>query len=237
MRTLRLLSTAAAVMLIGGGVAMAQGTHEDRAKEPAARAPAALRHAPAEKMAPAIQHSQRNLHETTGQATHERLEPNRRANTQERLKPETTGQASPEHKNGNAEERHEKSEMKGGVHENGQANEHERNEHSERMGTGGKAENHRATTGQGAAAGAAKLSTEQRSKIVTIFHNHRVAPAHLNISVHVGARVPATVHFYPVPVQVIDIYPEWRGYDYILVGDEILIVDPATHEVVAILEA
>lgn len=31
--------------------------------------------------------------------------------------------------------------------------------------------------------------------------------------------------------------PEWRGYDYVMVGDEILVIDPGTHEVVAIIEA
>ncbi len=94
-----------------------------------------------------------------------------------------------------------------------------------------------ATTGQGAAAGATKLSTEQRSKIITIVRQHKVEPAHLNVSVSVGTRVPESVHFYPLPVEVIAIYPEWRGYDYILVGSEILVVDPRTHEIVAILEA
>jgi hypothetical protein len=49
--------------------------------------------------------------------------------------------------------------------------------------------------------------------------------------------VPESVHFYPLPVEVIAIYPEWRGYDYILVGSEILVIDPRTHEIVAILEA
>jgi hypothetical protein len=38
-------------------------------------------------------------------------------------------------------------------------------------------------------------------------------------------------------VEVIVVYPEWRGYDYILVGNEILVIDPRTHEIVAILEA
>ena len=60
----------------------------------------------------------------------------------------------------------------------------------------------RSTTGQGAAAGSAKLSTEQRSKITTIFKQHRVAPAHLNVSIRVGTRVPESVHFYPLPVEV-----------------------------------
>jgi hypothetical protein len=55
--------------------------------------------------------------------------------------------------------------------------------------------------------------------------------------VHVGATVPTSVHFYPVPTEVVEVYPEWRGYDYILVGDQIVIVDPRSHEIVAIFEA
>lgn len=96
-----------------------------------------------------------------------------------------------------------------------------------------------ATTGQGAAAtsGSAKLTPEQRSKITTIIKQQKVAPAKLSISVNVGTRVPDSVRFYPLPAEVFVIYPEWRGYDYILVGDQILVVDPRTHEIVAILEA
>jgi hypothetical protein len=100
---------------------------------------------------------------------------------------------------------------------------------------GGKA-SERSTTGQGAGA-AAKLSTEQRTKITTIIKKENVQPTHLNISVHVGARVPESVHFYPVPTQVIEVYPEWRGYYYILVSGDILIIDPGTHEIVAVLAA
>jgi hypothetical protein len=57
------------------------------------------------------------------------------------------------------------------------------------------------------------------------------------VSVSVGTRIPASVHLYPVPVQVVEVYPEWRGFNYILVGDQIIVVDPRTHEIVAILEA
>ncbi len=66
---------------------------------------------------------------------------------------------------------------------------------------------------------------------------HKVEPAHLNISVRVGVRIPAHVHYYPLPAEVIAVYPEWRGYDYILVGDQIVIIDPGTRAVVFILEA
>jgi len=98
-----------------------------------------------------------------------------------------------------------------------------------------------ATTGQGAAAGSAKLSTEQRTKITTVIKQQkaeRVDAAKLNISISIGSRIPERgVHFYPLPHEVFVIYPEWRGYDYILVGDQIVVINPRTHEIVAILEA
>ncbi len=59
----------------------------------------------------------------------------------------------------------------------------------------------------------------------------------LNVSVSVGTRIPTSVHVYPLPVEVIAVYPDWRGYDYILVGDQIVIINPRTHEIVAIVEA
>ena len=33
------------------------------------------------------------------------------------------------------------------------------------------------------------------------------------------------------------VYPEWRGYEFVQVHQQILVIDPATLEIVAILEA
>jgi hypothetical protein len=95
----------------------------------------------------------------------------------------------------------------------------------------------RTTTGQGAAAGSVKLSTEQRTKITSIIKQQKVEPAHLNVSISVGTRIPDSVRFHPLPVEVVNVYPEWRGYDYILVEEQIVVVDPRTHEIVAVLES
>ena len=89
----------------------------------------------------------------------------------------------------------------------------------------------------GATVGLAKLSTEQRTKISTILQQHKVMSVQLNVPVRVGTRVPDSVRFYPLPQEVFAIYPEWHGYDYIVVGGEIVVLDPRTHEIVAILEA
>lgn len=102
---------------------------------------------------------------------------------------------------------------------------------------GATEQNRSTTTGQGAAAGSAKLSTEQRTKITSIIKQRKVEPTKLNVSISVGTRVPANVHLYPLPVEVVAVYPAWRGYEYILVGDQIVVINPRSHEIVAIIAA
>jgi hypothetical protein len=92
------------------------------------------------------------------------------------------------------------------------------------------------TTGQAGAAG--KLSTDQRSKITTVIKQQRVQPAtNINFSISVGTRVPRDVRFYPLPAEIVTIYPDWRGYEFFRVGDEIVVVDPRSLEIVAVLDA
>jgi len=92
------------------------------------------------------------------------------------------------------------------------------------------------TTGQAGAA--AKLSTEQRTRITSVIREQHVQPlANVNFSIAVGTRVPRDVRFYPLPREVVTIYPEWRGYEFILVNNQIIVIDPRTFEIVAILEA
>ncbi len=66
--------------------------------------------------------------------------------------------------------------------------------------------------------------------------NERVAPVtNVNFSVSVGTRIPHDVAFHPLPADVVTIYPEWRGYNFILVRDEIVVIDPSTFEIVEII--
>jgi Protein of unknown function (DUF1236) len=92
------------------------------------------------------------------------------------------------------------------------------------------------TTGQAGAA--AKLSTEQRTKITTVIREQHIQPtANVNFSITVGTRVPREgVSYRPLPAEVVTIYPEWRGYEFILVHDQIVVVDPRTFEIVAVLD-
>jgi Protein of unknown function (DUF1236) len=58
----------------------------------------------------------------------------------------------------------------------------------------------------------------------------------VNFNISVGAVVPSTVRYYPLPTRIIEIYPEWRGYDFILVRGRYIILRPSTHEIVYIIE-
>jgi hypothetical protein len=92
------------------------------------------------------------------------------------------------------------------------------------------------TTGQAGAGG--KLSTEQRTKITTVFKSQHVQPAtNVNFSISVGTRVPRNVGFHPLPAEIVTIYPEWRGYEFFLVNNQIVVVNPRTLEIVEVLDA
>lgn len=100
----------------------------------------------------------------------------------------------------------------------------------------GKRSHDSKTVGQAGAG--AKLSTEQRTKITTVIRNQHIAPVeHVNFSISVGTRVPRDVSFHPLPAEVITYYPEWRGYEFILVGDQVVVIDPRSFEIVAVLDA
>ena len=49
--------------------------------------------------------------------------------------------------------------------------------------------------------------------------------------------MPRSVRFIRVPSTIVEIEPSWRGYDYFMVGDQIVIVDPRSMEIVAIIDA
>ena len=92
------------------------------------------------------------------------------------------------------------------------------------------------TTGQGSAATSANITTEQRTQITSVIREQKVRPlANVNFSISIGTRVPREVRYYPLPTRVIEVYPQWRGYSYILVGDQIVIIEPTTYEIVFIL--
>jgi hypothetical protein len=246
----QLLSTVAASLLLSVGIASAQSP----STQAPARAPAAQQSAPAEKVAPPMNAGERKGPETTGQSSNEKPgaattgqapkepagdmkgKPAERSGADMKAKPDAAGRAD----------------MKPGADKNGppdankNADKNGRPDMNKNKAEGANdAKPNRSTTetkpttttGQGAAAGSAKLSTEQHTKITTVIKRQNVQSTHLNVSINIGTRVPADVRFYPLPTEVVTIYPEWRGYDYILVDGRIVIIEPSSHAIVYIIES
>ncbi len=96
-------------------------------------------------------------------------------------------------------------------------------------------------TGEGKQAGkraTVQISQTQRVRIREAFrqhrgHFHRVA--RVGFPIFVGAEVPSDYTFYDVSADFADYAPEYDGYKYIVVGNELLIIDPRTWEIVAII--
>jgi hypothetical protein len=212
MRTMNLLTGIAALALAGAAGAAEPVQKDGMQSSP----PSSQQNAPAEKLAPSMHQGERKSPQTTGQAPGA-SEPGK-ARTNERREKSSTDL---EKNGGPPSGKSRATDTPPGA---------ARETHGSETGKG-------ATTGQGTASGAAKLSTDQRTRITTILKRQNVERTRLNISVRVGAAVPSSVHVYPLPTEVVEVYPEWRGYDYILVGDEIIIVNPRNHLIVAVLEA
>jgi Protein of unknown function (DUF1236) len=84
----------------------------------------------------------------------------------------------------------------------------------------------------------APLSAEHHAEIWEAVRGEKAARFNgPKFSITVGEPVPQTVHLNRLPARVIEFAPQYRGYEYVLVGEEILIVDPRTHRIVAVIPA
>lgn len=88
----------------------------------------------------------------------------------------------------------------------------------------------------GRSVGSTTLSPDQKTRlhgIVTGGDVRRIDDVDFALSV--GTHVPDTVTFYDVPETIVDIVPQHRGFRYIVVGEELVIIDPDSLEIVAVL--
>jgi uncharacterized protein DUF1236 len=78
-----------------------------------------------------------------------------------------------------------------------------------------------------------QLTPVQRRTIYRTIVRERVTPARPTVEYRVGTRVPESVQLYAVPQEVAVEVPEIRAYKYMVVNDRVVLIDPATSEVVA----
>lgn len=77
-----------------------------------------------------------------------------------------------------------------------------------------------------------QLTPAQRQTVYRTIVRERVAPAQPTVTYRVGMRVPETAQLYSVPDTVAIEVPAVRSYKYMMVNDRVVLVDPATSEVV-----
>lgn len=91
-------------------------------------------------------------------------------------------------------------------------------------------------TSKGDATGSISPTTEQKTTIREKVDFKRFEVTNVTFNVRVGTAVPRTVVLYDPTPDLIAIVPAWRRYKLIVVSGDILLIDPDTYEIVAVIE-
>lgn len=81
------------------------------------------------------------------------------------------------------------------------------------------------------------VTTEQKTEITQVIRETKVAPVRdIDVEIAVGVAIPRTIEVHRLPPRIVKIVPDYEGYLYFVLADgRIVILDPDTYEVVAIL--
>jgi hypothetical protein len=82
----------------------------------------------------------------------------------------------------------------------------------------------------------ANLDDRQRTRVTESITRLSARPVeNVNFSLSVGTVVPRDVRFQPLPADVVEVVPQYRGYNFFVVRDDIVIVDPSNYQIVDVL--
>jgi Protein of unknown function (DUF1236) len=223
MKKMLLATVAVAALIAGPALAQRQEAPAGDVKG-AAPPPAAIQNAPAEKVSPAG-----------------KIAPDRAADTKA-PKSETTGQAAPSGRSSETDTKTRPGADAKPSDKPGMNADTKPAPNAQRSGTTtetakpGAATDTQANTR--ASGNSASLTTEQKTKIrSTVLTSSAPRVSNVNFSINVGTVVPRTVRIVAVPAPLIEIHPAWRGYMYFVHGDDIIIVEPGTLRIVAVITA
>jgi hypothetical protein len=216
MKNTLLITASIAALVAGIGLASAQGLNERR------DAPAA---ATSEQKAP---EGQTDRQKSTLPAKSEKLKPAPTAQAPEKAKPAPTAQAPETAKPSPTAQVPEKTDSE---HRTvGQSPSHG-------VAPGAAAEKGSAQKAQDSFA-AVPMSTEQNVKFRETMKGEKAERlTNVRFSISIGEEVPRSVHYHRLPARIVEYAPQYRDFDYVLVGDDILILDPRTHRIVAVISA
>lgn len=94
-----------------------------------------------------------------------------------------------------------------------------------------------AGTDKAGSANRVQLTEEKRTNVgQTLAKDGNLNRAtNVNISVNLGTRLPRDVRLVALPASIITLVPEYRTYRYVVVNDQICIVEPSSYEIVEII--
>ena len=175
---------------------------------------------------------------TEGQA--ERIQDNAKDNTKDNPRSKTPGQAERDQDKQKSQGQAREQDDKKGQTEGQAQRDQDKQRPAPTQGQNPGDQDRGQGTREGQRSGGTTVSftTEQRSKIRETVFKEKNAPrvSKVDFSLNVGTAVPRTVHIVEVPEVIVDIHPEWRGYRYFIVNDEVVIVEPDTLKIVAIVD-
>jgi hypothetical protein len=70
-----------------------------------------------------------------------------------------------------------------------------------------------------------------------MINNKSARVGRVGFALNVGTVVPRNMHFATLPPRVVKLMPRYRGFKYIVVKDKIVVVDPRTYRIVAVIRA
>jgi Protein of unknown function (DUF1236) len=83
----------------------------------------------------------------------------------------------------------------------------------------------------------ASLDPQKKERLSAAISRLDARPiSRVDFSISVGAAVPEHVSLRPLPTTIVEIVPQYRGYDFFVVRDELVIVEPRTHKIVDVIE-
>jgi len=80
------------------------------------------------------------------------------------------------------------------------------------------------------------INDQQRTRVTQSISRLNVQPvSNVNFSLTVGTAVPRDVRLQTLPADVVEVVPQFRGFSFFAVRDEIVIVEPSTNKIVTVL--
>ena len=81
------------------------------------------------------------------------------------------------------------------------------------------------------------INETQRTRIASAISSVNVRPVNVNFRIATGVVVPRTVVLHTLPTSIVEIVPQFRGYNYFVTQEQIVIVEPRRKTIVAVLPA